>query len=177
MLPKRKTFDETIRHLREMGLASDTAQLRVPDAMPRFDDDAPCGIDFFRTSLEDVSLAGLEMPRTFMSRSECVACDFSGTNLAESNLAWSDFIDANFSGADLHAADLRNTVFERADFTGADLSHADLRHADLADCTFTGASLTGAKLGVAAGEQLGLTDEQRAAVEWHEDEGEDAPGG
>lgn len=173
----RKTFEETVSHLRALGLVSDTEQPRIPDAMPQFDDEEPCGIGLFRAGLEELSLAGLEMPRSFVSRSEVVDCDFSGTNLAESNLCWSDFIDVDFSGADLHAADLRNTVFERADFTDADLSNADLRHSDLLDCTLTGARLAGAKLGTVIKEQLQLSDEQRRSVDWQEDEGEEAPGG
>lgn len=175
--PLRKSFEASVAVLRAAGLVADTGQLRIPDAMPRHDDEAPCGVSMFRMGVEDTILSALDLPRSFLSRAQFVQCDFSGTNLAQSNLCWSDFTDVDFSHADLRAADLRNAVFERVDFSHADLSQADLRHADLRDCRFTGATLTGARVGTALRPRLPLDVEQHAAIDWREDEGEEAPGG
>jgi len=173
----RRSFEASVAVLREMGLVADTGQVRIPDAMPRHDDDAPCGVGMFRMGVEDRDLSALDLPRSFLARAQVVQCDFSDTNLTESNLCWSEFTDVDFSHADLRSADLRNAVFERADFSHADLSQADLRHADLRDCRFIGATMTGARVGTALRPRLLLNVGQHAAIDWREDEGEEAPGG
>jgi uncharacterized protein YjbI with pentapeptide repeats len=95
-------------------------------------------------------------------------------------MCWTDFVECDFSGADLSGCDMRASVFEDCKFAGAVLRGADLRRSSFQGCDFTGADLTGAVADEDETiEQLydKLTEEQRASMVWHDDPGEQPPGG
>lgn len=75
----------------------------------------------------------------------CIACDYSGQNLAGH-----DFRDRSFIGADFRRASLQNADFSGSTLTGVDFSHANLRgvsfrNANLTGCDLSHADLTGAR--------------------------------
>lgn len=173
----KKTFDETINTLRELGLIYDDQSPRLPEVMPKFDDPDPCGFSIFRMGIEDLDLSALDMRRTFFSRSEIVGCNFTDTDLAESNMCWNDFISVNFTRANLAGADLRASIYENTNFTECNLSGSDLRLAEFNNCIFTLANMQGAKLTKTAGEALPLSIQQKKQIDWQDTEGEEPSGG
>ena len=173
----KASFDESVKVLRERGWLGEDESPRVPSRMPQYEDEDVAGVSFFRTEVSDAKLDNLSLPRTFFGRSEIADSSFSNTDLSESNLCWNDFINVDFSGADLSGSDLRASSYENVNFTDANLTRADLRQCDFADCRFDGANLTGAKLTEAGGKLLELAEEQKAAISWQDDEGEEPPGG
>ena len=148
----------------------------VPDHMPRFDDEEPLGVQFFRTMVEG-DLSGLTLPRTFFGRSEISKASFVNTDLHESNLCWNDFIDVDFSQADLSHSDLRASLFEDVLFVETNLQSADLRGASFRNCRFDRALMKGATLTRALGEELSLSPEQRSEINWVDDDGDEPDGG
>ena len=141
---------------------------RIPGLLgrPPRHDDQELGVNFFRTSLADVTLDGLTLPRTFFGRSEIRSVSFRSSDLSESTANWNDFSDVDFSSADLSRIDFRASVFERVSFLGAALRGADLRHATFRNCTFTGADMTGARLTRGFSWRFRLSPIQRAVVDW-----------
>jgi uncharacterized protein YjbI with pentapeptide repeats/beta-lactamase regulating signal transducer with metallopeptidase domain len=73
---------------------------------------------------------------------DCMACDYSGQNLAGHNFHGMRLTGADFSHANLRNADFSNTVL-----TGVDFSKADLRGASFAGAALTGCDLSHAQLG------------------------------
>jgi uncharacterized protein YjbI with pentapeptide repeats len=144
--------------------------------MPSFDDDEPLGVAFFRTLVENNDFSGLTLPRTFFGRSEVRSTSFRNTDLHESRMCWCDFVEIDFSGADLTNSDLRASVFTNCNFANAQLAGADLRHATFEDCAMSNAMLIGAKL-ARLQTDLMLAEAQRGVVDWHDDSGEEPPGG
>jgi len=173
----RKTFEETIKTLRGAGLIYDDQSPRIPEAMPKYDDEDPCGFSVFRMGVEEIDLSNLEMPRTFFNKSEITGCNFSNTNLQESNLTWNDFIETNFSSSDLSSSDLRASIYEKVDFSNSNLSNADLRRSDFNNCNFNSANLTGAKISKAAVAVLTLSPDQKKSIDWQETDGDEPSGG
>ena len=173
----RKTFNETIEILRELGIVDEHQNPIKPKTIPQYDDKDPAGLSIIRTGLENKDLSNLDMQRTFFNRSELVECSFENTDLRESNLCWNDFIKVNFSGADLSDADLRASIYENVYFTGSNLSGTDLRRSYFKNCDFTSANMSGAKLTKDAGKMLALSDKQQQEIDWQENEGEEPNGG
>lgn len=173
----RRSFEESILILRESGVVFEDQSPRLPAAMPQFDDEDPCGISIFRMGMDGDDCRNLEIPRTFFSKSEIANCDFSNTNLSESNLCWNDFISVKFVGADLSSSDLRNSKYQNVDFSLANLSNSDLRHCEFDGCKFTGANMTAVRLTKLVGESLNLSLEQKTGIDWHDVDGEEAAGG
>lgn len=171
-----KTFEETIDVLRSAGLVFDDEAPRLPDAMPKYDDEDPCGFSVFRMGLEDMKLNDLDMRRTFFAKSELARCSFKNTNLEESNLCWNDFIEVDFSGANLSNSDLRASIYESVNFSGSNLSGADLRRADFTNCNFTDAIMIGTMLTKPYSTELPISNEQKLQISWQDSEG-DEPGG
>ncbi|MDO6527482.1 pentapeptide repeat-containing protein [Motilimonas sp. 1_MG-2023] len=173
----RKTFEETISALRELGLVFDDQSPRLPEALPHYDDEDPCGFSVFRMGIEDMDLSNLDMRRTFFSKSEISNCSFRRTDLEESNLYWNNFIGVNFSSANLSRSDLRASIYEKVDFSEADLSGSDLRQAEFNSCDFNGSAMAGAKLTKASGAAMPLSEKQRDEIDWQDTEGEEPGGG
>jgi BTB/POZ domain-containing protein KCTD9 len=151
--------------------------LRLPDHVPRSGDDAPLDVSFFRTLIEGEDLSNLTLPRTFFGRSEVNNVRFRNTDLSESNLCWNDFIDVDFSEATLAGCDARASLFSAVSFASADLSHADLRRSRFENCDFSGAEMLGPILTREQGASVTLSEKQKAAIAWTEDEGEQPEGG
>jgi len=145
--------------------------------MPLQDDEAPLGIWFFRTRVENECFDDFSIPRTFFGRSEIQACTFRNTDLSESKLCWNDFIRVDFSGARLWGADLRSSIFTDVKFVDADLRNADLRRAKFVACEFSGAQLDGARLTFFERLKLGLSFSQKRAAKIGWSAGTEPPGG
>ncbi|MDV7341753.1 pentapeptide repeat-containing protein [Terasakiella sp. A23] len=89
----------------------------------------------------EVSLEGLDMPKT----------SFRGVKLPGVNLSFAKLSESNFSGADLsnsffHRADLEGAFVTRANFTRAMLAEINFCKADIASSSFIGAKLLGSDL-------------------------------
>jgi uncharacterized protein YjbI with pentapeptide repeats len=148
--------------------------------MPSIYDEAPLGFSYFRSGLEDADRSHLTMPRTFFGRSGFLRVNFADTDLSESCMCWNDFDECDFSGADLSGCDLRASIFRGCTFVGAVMRGTDLRRSTLEGCDFAGADLRGA---VAARARMRgylaakLSAEQLASMVWHDEPGEEPPGG
>lgn len=171
----RKSYEESCRQLIKMELLDELPQM--PDRMPRYDDEEPLGVQFFRTGLEDADLSCLSLPRTYVGRSEFSGTKFNGSDLRECNFCWNDFIDVDFSDADLTGSDLRASNYERVRFIGAKLDGADMRRSAYAGCDFTGASLRGAVLTREQKAALALSEDQESSVVWTDEDGPEPDGG
>ena len=172
----RKTFDETISFLKQIGLVEEDQSPTLPLTMPHYDDDHPCGFSIFRMGIEDIELSELDMRRTFFSKSEIANCSFRNTDLGESNLCWNDFIQVDFSDANLSNSDLRASIYDRVNFSGCDLSGSDLRQSDFSECDFSSAIMKKTRLTRASGAVMPLSQKQKDEIDWQDTEG-DEPGG
>ncbi|MEQ1780013.1 MAG: pentapeptide repeat-containing protein [Hyphomonadaceae bacterium] len=170
-----KSYEESCRQLVRMELLDGLPQM--PVRTPRYDDEEPLGVQFFRTGLEDADLSGLSLPRTFVCRSEFSGTKFNGSNLRECSFCWSDFVDADFSDADLTGSDLRASNYERVLFRGARLDGVDMRRSNFVGCDFTGASLRGAVLTREQKASLALSEDQESSVVWADEDGPEPDGG
>jgi len=159
-----------------VGLADCDPAPPIPDHKPRYDDDEPLGVNFFRTRIEG-DLSGLTLPRTFFGHSEISRSSFHGTDLRESNLCWNDLVDVDFSQAVLSESDLRASLFERVSFAEADLGSADLRRSTFANCLFDRACMKGTILTRQQAETLSLSASQRSEINWIDSEGDEPDGG
>ena len=163
----RKSFKKTVQALKELEVVAVSELIVLPKRLPQFDDVEPLGLSFFRTTLEDLDFSSLTMKRTFFSKTKIIGCDFTNTDLLESNLCWCNFKDTCFSGANLKWSDLRASKFTNVDFSGCDLSSTDLRRSSFKKCNFEGANLKGARINSLATPKLPLSAEQKAGVDWH----------
>jgi uncharacterized protein YjbI with pentapeptide repeats len=176
-MPQRLSYEDSCRALQHQQIIEEGNIPPLPARPPRYDDEEPLGVNFFRTELADASLEHLTLPRTFFSRSEVRDVSFQGTDLSESTVNWNDLINVDFSFADLSRCDIRGCVFQRTRFTNASLRGADLRHCSFTDCDFGGADLTGAKLTREAATALQLSREQYLAIDIQADDGDEPDGG
>src|SRR5689334_10312217 len=97
---ERIGWDQSVQKLVDEGILwGEEARPVLPDRRPRFDDDEPLGVSFFRTRLNDAQLTNLTLPRTFFGRSGISSSSFENTDLSESTLCWNDFIDVSFRNA------------------------------------------------------------------------------
>lgn len=87
------------------------------------------------------NLAGVEFDRTSLRRVNLAGAHLDGARLAMSNLA-----EANLREASLHDADLSGSNIQRADLGGADLTFANLSKSNLTGVNLGGAKLRGADL-------------------------------
>jgi uncharacterized protein YjbI with pentapeptide repeats len=179
----RRSLEETWKHLKKQRHQVPFTRDRkpfVPPRMPRYDDDQ-LGFEFFRTGLEDSDLSNLTVPRTYFGRSRLERVNFRNTDLSESSTCWNDFIDCDFSGANLARSDMRAATFSRCRFIGTDLSRTDLRRSAFEGCDFTGANVKGARGDYVYGDEfelLGrLSEKQRKSMKWSEDPGPEPDGG
>jgi uncharacterized protein YjbI with pentapeptide repeats len=171
----RKSYEESCQQLVAMELQDSLPPM--PDRMPRYDDEQPLGVQFFREKVEDADLCSLSLPRTYVVRCEFAGMNFNGSDLHESSLCWNDFVDVDFSDADLTGSDLRASNYERVLFRGAKLDGADLRQSSFVACDFAGASLLGAVLTRAQKASLALSKEQELSVGWSGEDGPEPDGG
>jgi BTB/POZ domain-containing protein KCTD9 len=179
----RKSLDDTWRYFEASGYDAPRypdGRPVIRDAMPSIYDEAPLGLSYFRTKLEDADNNNLTMPRTFFGRSWLVRVNFADTDLSESCMCWNDFDDCDFSRADLSGCDMRASKFSGCKFIGAVLRGADLRRSSFEGCDFTEAELYGAIAEDADFQgcvQDFLSDEQQAMMTWSEERGPEPPGG
>ena len=174
----RLTYEQSCKSLQEQQWLKPGDIPPLPTRPPAYDDEI-LGVEFFRTSLDGklgADFENLSLPRTFFGRSDIVDITFRNTDFSESVANWNDFIDVNFLGADLSRCDFRACKLTRVSFENSTLADADLRCCNFESCTFTGADMTGTKMTRTTGIGLQLSKEQRAVVDWHEEDGE-APGG
>lgn len=176
MAQNRLTYEDSCRELQKMGLL-DAGEIPPLLQRPPRHDDEELGVEFFRTLMADAKLEHLTLPWTFFGRSEIRAASFHNTDLSGAVANWNDFIEVDFGEANLSGADLRANLFERVRFTGASLEGADLRYCGFKKCDFTGADMTGVKLTHKAGTALKLSQEQKCAIDWQDEEGEEPEGG
>jgi uncharacterized protein YjbI with pentapeptide repeats len=176
MEQKRLSYEDSCRRLQQDYLAPGHVP-PIPDHLPQGDTE-PLGVTFFRTFVGDGDdLGNLTLPRTFFGRSEINDASFRNTNLKESNLCWNDFIHVDFTDAVLAGADLRASVFSHVKFLRTDLRGADMRRSSFENCVFDGALMEGAILSHGQRSELDLSDEQRAKIEWTNDDGPEPDGG
>jgi BTB/POZ domain-containing protein KCTD9 len=172
----RATYEDTCLFLKREGWLEGDDLPPMPGRQPRFDDEEPMGVSFFRTSVSG-AFENLTLPRTFFGRSEVSDASFVNTDLSESSMCWCDFVDTDFAVASLRSADLRASTFVRVRFAGCDLSDSDLRHASFEDCDFREGVLKGAKVTRRAARDMGLAPEQLASIDEQIDDGEEPGGG
>jgi uncharacterized protein YjbI with pentapeptide repeats len=172
--PKRLTYVESVAVLKsKVDIMGDA--LPTVTRTPRYDDEK-IGPSIFRMKVEDVSLDGLTLLGLYVGRSELSRLSFKATDLHLCAFNWSDIIKCDFSSADLSHADLRACHFVSCSFAGAILTSADLRGSTFVSSTFTDADLRGAllyrrpetrKMGAIVDQtDLPLTPEQRRLVDW-----------
>ena len=154
----------------------------MPESMPCFVDAADdnhkeVGFRLYLKLVEEVDFSYLTLCRSFIGRSEINECSFHNTDLSESNMTWNNFIAVDFSQAVLVNCDMRSSFYEEVNFVEADLSRADLRQSSFEDCDFTDAIMQGTILTQIQGGVLNLSEEQRAAIAWTDDEGDEPEGG
>jgi len=148
--PVRLSHEESFRWLQGRRVAPEGPVPPIPSRRPLPDDEDPLGVTFFRTSLGDVALKGVTLPRTFFGRSEIGPMSCEGSDLSESTLSWLDFVEVDFSDRDL-----RGFHFKGANLFRAKLTNAGLGRSHFAGCDFTAADMRGAKLTYAQGVGLG----------------------
>lgn len=148
----------------------------IPDHRPRYDDEEPLGVNFFRTLVEG-DLSGLTLPRTFFGRSDIKEASFANTDLNESTLCWNDFVEVCFDKADLSRSDLRASMFENVSFRQSNLHSADMRHSTFINCRFDGANMKGTILSRQRSKILSLSFVQRLEIRWVNEEGDEPDGG
>jgi uncharacterized protein YjbI with pentapeptide repeats len=176
MTQTRLSYEDSCRRLQPDYLAPGHIP-PMPEHMPQIDSE-PLGVSFFRTFVGDGDdLSNLTLPRTFFGRSEINDASFRNTDLAESNLCWNDFINVDFTDAILAGSDVRSSVFSQIKFVGTDLRGADMRRSSFQDCDFSGALMDGAILSNSQRLELDLSDEQRSAIQWTDDDGPEPDGG
>lgn len=161
----------------DLGLLDSNEPPSIPKRMPRHDDE-PIGFSVFRARLDDtLDLSDLSLPRSFFGRSEINRVSFRNTDLHESNLCWNDFLGTDFTDADLARSDMRSSIFQQVIFVNANLDGTDLRRSSFIDCNFEGATMRGVALTREQRPTMHLSEAQRLAVEWHEDNGPEPDGG
>jgi uncharacterized protein YjbI with pentapeptide repeats len=170
-------YRDSCRQLQILGYLDDGEYPALPDCLPRYDDEHPAGVRFFRTIIEDEDFEHLSLQRTFFGRSQIQRVSFEGTDLFESNFCWNDFEEVNFGRAILQGCDLRCSDFTQVKFAHANLRGADLRRSSFTRCSFEGADLIGARIHESQRAALGLSAEQSAHVDWTSELGPEPGGG
>ena len=174
----RLSYDSSCARLRDLGLLAPKERPPIPKRLPRHDDESPLGFSMCRARLEDnLDLSDLSLPRSFFGRSEINRVSFRNTDLHESNLCWNDFLGTDFTDADLRRSDMRSSIFQQVVFVNANLDGADLRRSSFIDCNFEGATMRGVALTREQCPTMHLSEAQRLAIDWHEDNGPEPDGG
>jgi BTB/POZ domain-containing protein KCTD9 len=172
----RVSYPESCRRLQAAGLLDDGELPRMPDRVPRYDDET-VGVSFFRTWVNEVDFSNLTLPRIYVGRSKIERVSFHNADLIESNLCWNDFLEVDFSAAVLARSDLRRSVFYRVNFTDADLCGTDFRGSSFKGCVFDRAIMNGAILAGKQSAQMSLDQAQKTSIEWRKAEGPNPDGG
>jgi len=97
--------------------------------------------------------------------------------LTEPSLCWNDFVDVDFSATTLARCDLRSSQFVRAKFIGANLRAADMRRSRFNACIFDDAIMDGAVLARAQASRMAISETQKAAIDWRDEDGPELGGG
>lgn len=168
----RRNYEESIDHLiATSGMIDPCRRPTKPPRIPRYDDDSPLGLSFFKMFVTEVDFSNLTIPRTYFGRAEINDCSFKDCALWESSMCWCEFENVDFSKAELMRSDMRSSIFTRCDFRAALLVDSDLRHSIFLECSFDDAQMTNAKLTrvpwwLLRHPRIRLTDEQKNVVRW-----------
>ena len=173
----RLPYLESCRHLQALGLLGEGDPPPMANRLPRYDDDEPLGVSFFRMLVKDSDLSNLTLPRSYFGRSEISRVSFRNTDLTESGMSWNDFIEVDFGSAVLTGSDLSASVFDRVDFTGADLRGAQMRRSDFLSCRFDEAILDAAVFARRQALKLAISPSQALVIDWRDDDGPEPDGG
>jgi uncharacterized protein YjbI with pentapeptide repeats len=174
----RLSYDPSCARLRELGLLGRDDHPRMPERLPRHDDNEPLGVSVFRTRIGDATnLSGLSLPRTFFGRSNFNGVSFRNSDLHESNLCWNDFLAVDFTEADLARSDMRSSLFKGVRFVATNLEGADLRRSSFVDCDFVRAAMKCAALTRQQGTTMRLSETQKREIDWRDDSGSEPDGG
>ena len=173
---KRTSYEESCRILQREGHIEAGAIPLIPKRRPRYDDDEPLGVSFFRTYVDEAKFENMTLRRTFFGRSEISKTSLRHTDLSESSFNWNDFIDVDFSFADLTNSDFRSSILQRVRFTDACLTGVDFRHTTFDNCDFTRTNMSRVRLSRRVGKAIRLSPEQIKSIDWCDEEG-DVPGG
>lgn len=173
----RQNYEDSIRELQELGHLSPDETPPKPDHAPRYDDEGPLGLNFYKTLVSGNSMENLDLPRTFIGRSEVGPISFKNSNLAQSTFCWNDFQNVDFTNADLSKSDLRASVFIHVNFTNANLSNCDLRRSTFQDCDFRLAKMNGTKLTRRQSKIYDFSERQIQEIDWQEHDGDSPDGG
>jgi uncharacterized protein YjbI with pentapeptide repeats len=148
----------------------------TPERRPRYDDEQSRP-SLFKTEVADAVLENLTLPGFFIGRSGLFRVTLRNCDLHLSTWCWNDFVDCDFSGSDLSDSDLRAAIFHQCRFAGAKLRGCDFRRSGFGNCDFTGADLDGALATRDQADSLKLTPQQSAQVKWTDDPGPEPDGG
>jgi BTB/POZ domain-containing protein KCTD9 len=174
----RLSYEDSCKRLQDGGHLAEGQTPVMPGKMPQADDEAPLGVEFFRTFVGDgADLSNLTLPRTFFGRSEITNVRLRNTDLTESNLCWNDFTDVDFDSAILIRCDLRASTFKKVRFTSTNIAYADMRLSSFENCDFTDARMDAVILTRDQGSQLSLSPKQRAVIAWTDEDGPEPSGG
>src|SRR2546423_10450004 len=88
---ERLDYPISCRFLQQRGFLAPDELPPLPARIPKYDDDVPFGLRFFRTFVGEDSLDNLTIPRTLFGRSDVREISFRNTDLTESSLCWNDF--------------------------------------------------------------------------------------
>lgn len=171
----RKPYAESLQEARS-ALGWEGSPAPEPRRRPRHDDD-PYGPSLFKTEVADAALESLTLPGTFIGRSELRKVSLRNCDLHLATWCWNDFIDCDWSGSDLTDSDLRASVFSGCRFTNARLRGCDFRRSGFENCDFGGADLDGAVATRDQAASLNLSKEQSAKLRRTDDTGEEPAGG
>jgi uncharacterized protein YjbI with pentapeptide repeats len=174
---QRLSYEESCKALQHVGYLKEGAIPPVPDHRPRYDDNEPLGLQFFRTRVKDDGLDNMTLRRTFFGKSEVGPASFKNTDLSESTFCWNDFNNVDFTDADLSKSDLRGSLFHEVIFVRADLHDSDLRQSRFEKCDFANATMQRAKLTREQGKTIALSANQRQEIDWQDSDGEPPGGG
>jgi len=122
---------------------------------------------FFRTQVLGENLSYLSLSHTLFAKSEISLTTFRGSNLRRSLSHSCDWLDCDLGETELAYADLRTCRFLYCDFSNADLEGADLRQSSFVGCNFTGANMQDVCMELEDRENVNLSDQQKAQINWN----------
>lgn len=173
----RLSYLNSFLRLQAQKVIGDGEAPRVSNRMPRYGDGEPRGVHFFRSLVAETDLSNLTLPRTYFCRSKISLVSFRNTDLTKSHLCWNDFLDVDFSAAALVRCDLRSSEFDRVKFIAADLRATDMRGSWFNACIFDDAIMDGAVLTRAQASRMVLSEAQKVAIDWRDEDGPEPEGG
>ena len=174
--PNRLTYEESCRALQRLGHLQEGAIPPLPDHRPRYDDEGPLGVNFFRTSVRDGDIENMTLPRTFFGRSDIGPLSFK-TRIVRIYAVLERFQQGGLHGCQsLQKRPPCLAVLQGA-FRQNRSPKCRLRQLTFAECDFTDAEMRGARLTHRQGRVIVLSTQQREAIDWQESDGSPPGGG